>query len=262
MFLSRWRFIFAGLILFSTHCSANNVVLGTAYYVDSDYEDFNAEITCSQRPFGNEEGGYYTCAIFYPDDATNNDVYYNACSNSIAVETGELYHGTSCHHVVKTSFDPNDKQHKPTSRVCATTLWTQDPFTTTTIPLSKGVLVEESCVMPPPPPGSLICTSTDVNIDHGTLNSKDYDGNTASGTGSVSCSGGDATVMLSLTPSTINLSNGTQSRLTLADQKPTQSMVLKENDVSSFTVTSTLSATEAVPSGEFSGSTVLILTVE
>jgi len=263
MYKSKWLFILlAGLFFFTPPSFANSIVLGTAYNVASDYENFNAQVSCSSRPFGDEAGGYYSCAIFYPDDAQESHIYYHACGTSTAVETGDSYRGSNCTHAVLTYYDPTDKQHKPTSRVCATTLWTQDPFSTTTIPVADGVTVEESCVMPPPPPGSLVCTSTDVNINHGTLNSKDYDGDTASGTGEISCSGGDATVTLSLTPSTIDLSNGTQSRLTLANQQPSQTMDLKENDASPFTVTSTLSASGVVPSGYFSGSTVIIVSVE
>lgn len=249
------------LYCISTHAFANSIDLGTAYYVDTDYEDFNAHVSCSQHPFGTEAGGYYTCSVYYPDDETHNDKFYNACKSSSPVVAGDSYRGQNCSYTVKTYYDPVDKQHRPTSRVCVTTLWTQDVFTST-VPIDKGTVIEESCVMPPPPPGSIVCSTTDVTVDHGTLTAEEYNGNSATGTGQISCTGGDATVDLSLTPSTIDLSNGTQSKLTLANQQAEETAELKENDPYPFTVTSTLSAAGPVPGGEFHGSTVIIVTVE
>lgn len=104
------------------------------------------------------------------------------------------------------------------------------------------------------------CTSTNVDINHGSLAPNEYDGNIAHGNGTITCTGGDATVNLSFSPSTINLSNGTKSALLFTESnRSSYTLGLSEGESSSFTVSSTLSGTPAI--GDFSGSTVLTLTV-
>lgn len=106
------------------------------------------------------------------------------------------------------------------------------------------------------------CTIGDIIIDHGTLSPGGYNGNISEKAGALTCVGGDATAHLSFTPSTIALSNGTDSIL-IFDESRNETLVISliDNMPKSFTVVSTLSGTPA-ETGQFQGSSTIVLSID
>jgi hypothetical protein len=119
-------------------------------------------------------------------------------------------------------------------------------------------------VYPPPNPvpvDPVSCTATSVSIDHKNITPQEFNGSIASGKTTVSCSGGDGSVKLSFTTSSINLSNGGKSNLHFnnATGETTTTFTFSEDSSKTIDIYSVLSGT--VSPGSFSGSTSLIMNV-
>lgn len=119
-------------------------------------------------------------------------------------------------------------------------------------------------VYPPPNPvpvNPVSCTATSVSIDHKNITPQEFNGSIASGKTTVSCSGGDGTVKLSFSTSSINLSNGGKSNLHFnnATGETTTTFTFSEDSSKTIDIYSVLSG--SVSPGSFSGSTSLIMNV-
>lgn len=120
----------------------------------------------------------------------------------------------------------------------------------------------EACSHPPPPPDAVVCTASSFTIDHGDLSPATFNGNEKSGTGSVKCTNGNATVKLYFSSPTISFSNGGKSSLTFSNGSTSEIVNASENVSTSFTVKSHLSSSGAVKTGSFSGSTTIITDIQ
>lgn len=113
----------------------------------------------------------------------------------------------------------------------------------------------------PTPVNPVSCSATSVSIDHKNITPQEFNGSIASGKTTVSCSGGDGTVKLSFTTSSINLSNGGKSNLHFnnATGETTTTFTFSEDSSKTIDIYSVLSG--SVSPGSFSGSTSLIMNV-
>ena len=104
------------------------------------------------------------------------------------------------------------------------------------------------------------CDASDVTIDHGTLTPSQFDGNTRTGFTTIRCSG-DATVALTVSPSTVSLSNSGTSHLSFSDNSSSSvDVTVPGNSPKDVNLTSRLQG--APGPGTFSGSSTLVITVE
>jgi hypothetical protein len=113
----------------------------------------------------------------------------------------------------------------------------------------------------PTPVNPVSCSATSVSIDHKNITPQEFNGSIASGKTTVSCSGGDGTVKLSFSTSSINLSNGGKSNLHFnnATGETTTTFTFSEDSSKTIDIYSVLSG--SVSPGSFSGSTSLIMNV-
>lgn len=120
----------------------------------------------------------------------------------------------------------------------------------------------KACSSIHPPADAVVCTASSFTIDHGQVSPSSFNGSEKSGTGSVKCTGGDASVRLYFSSSSINFSNGGKSSLTFSNGSTSEIVTAKENVTTSFTVRSKLSSSGAVKTGAFSGSTSIITDIQ
>ncbi|WP_455428435.1 hypothetical protein [Dryocola sp. LX212] len=130
----------------------------------------------------------------------------------------------------------------------------------------KNVCVNDVFAFPGTPPNPtpvnpVSCSATSVSIDHKNITPQEFNGSIASGKTNVSCSGGDGTVKLSFSTSSINLTNGGKSNLHFnnATGETTTTFTFSEDSTKTIDIYSVLSG--SVSPGSFSGSTSLIMNV-
>ena len=121
-------------------------------------------------------------------------------------------------------------------------------------------VLKSACMHPTPPDWVTSCSVSSITINHGSLTVGEFPGASASSSGQVNCTG-DATVTLTVTPSTITFSNGGKSTLSFSSGSST-SMSVSKNVPTSYTVTSRLSSNGPVKTGDFVGSATIIATVQ
>ncbi len=257
----------------------------------------SVQFTSPVKWWQNQSSGYYyvnatiTCSGFTMTQAQHDQLYgYGnlGCGAQTTMENGQKIissvTGTSCQvthgndeiivgkayptftcnieqlHITpsgsKTELDPDWYAH---TKICA--LWVRTNGDGTSTPLT-GSSTSSGCVNPPPPDDAVVCTANSMTIDHGQVGPSSFNGSSKSGTGSVKCTGGDATVKVYLSSGTINFSNGGKSTLTFSGGGTSTMLSVKENTTSTFTVTSTLSASGTIKIGDFSGSTSLITDIQ
>ncbi|HEJ0318283.1 TPA: hypothetical protein SLP15_004735 [Klebsiella aerogenes] len=119
-----------------------------------------------------------------------------------------------------------------------------------------------ACTTPPPLPTDVVCTANSMTIDHGQVSPSTFNGSEKSGTGSVKCINGDASVKLYFSSPTISFSNGGKSSLTFSNGSISEIVSSKENVSTSFTIKSKLSSSGPVKTGDFSGSTTIIADIQ
>ncbi|WP_370612196.1 hypothetical protein [Klebsiella aerogenes] len=118
-----------------------------------------------------------------------------------------------------------------------------------------------ACVTVPPPPNVLSCHAIDAIIDYGNIPPSAFSGTTAgkkSAEGGVTCTGGDATVKITFSPSVVLLSNGGEASLSFTDNSESIILDVKDNVQMQYLIQSQLSSSSPVDIGPFIGSTTVI----
>ncbi|MED7793081.1 hypothetical protein TB147_17360 [Klebsiella aerogenes] len=146
------------------------------------------------------------------------------------------------------------------TRVCASTVIVSGDNWNSYRSVTK--IITETCGTPPPPDNAVICTATSFTIDHGDVGPSTFNGNEKSGTGNITCTGGDASVKLYFSSPVINFSNGGKSNLTFSNGSSSVIINAAKNVTTPFTVKSRLSSSGVVKTGAFSGSSTIITDIQ
>ena len=158
--------------------------------------------------------------------------------------------------------DVMDPDWYASTQICAVTVVSTYKYASGTgtakVPYNTMTELSRACDSVPPPDNAVVCTASSFTIDHGQISPATFNGNEKSGTGTVKCTGGSASVKLYFSSSTISFSNGGKSGLTFSNGSTSEIVNATENVSTSFTVKSHLSSPGAVKTGDFSGSTTII----
>ncbi len=267
------RFVFLALLTcISMHGYCTSIVQTgpTKYYEGNEAYIAPVKVTCSG--FTATQSTVPTqntidCALqtFYPDGTSTGygldgyngeDPTYIDVGDVVPERSGTMNAFLTPNHGGK----PLDPDWYNSTRMCA--LWVQYDWANSPGQIRPVPGLSEVCVNPTPPDDAVVCTATSMTIDHGQIGPAAFNGSTKSGTGSVKCTNGDATVKIYLSSNTINFSNGGKSTLSFSGGGSSTIISAKENATETFTVTSKLSASGAVKVGDFSGSTSLITDIQ
>ncbi len=283
-FILQNRFIRRCMILGATLCVmlsgfayANSVSLSTSWYIVGGVGySINVNFHCDDYTYTNDTQGYKSiiCAVHLKNPSEGWDCItgFTSCPNGLSpphsyssgmvwnpgqtrTYANHTYNGQFIVHYSYSYLD--DPDWYANLQICASTILV-DSDKSGLVSTSSYDILSESCSLPPPPPDAVVCTATSFTINYGNIGPAAFNGNTKSGTGSISCTGGSASVKISFSSPTISLSNGGKANLTFSNGSTSSTISVAENATSSFTVNSRLSSSSTVKTGAFSGSTTII----